>query len=86
MKVDEVPRIAGALLFRPVPHVDERGFFSRTFDREVVRSAGIDPRGSAARTSTQSPPAANTTALPVSSRRSKSFARPVKTPRRSRSS
>jgi dTDP-4-dehydrorhamnose 3,5-epimerase len=28
-----------------VPHVDERGFFSRTFDREVVRSAGIDPDG-----------------------------------------
>ena len=45
MKVDEVPRIAGALLFRPVPHVDERGFFSRTFDREIVRSAGIDPDG-----------------------------------------
>jgi dTDP-4-dehydrorhamnose 3,5-epimerase len=45
MKVDEVPRIAGALLFRTVPHVDERGFFSRTFDREVVRSAGIDPDG-----------------------------------------
>ena len=45
MKVDEVPRIAGAMLFRPVPHVDERGFFSRTFDREVVRSAGIDPDG-----------------------------------------
>jgi dTDP-4-dehydrorhamnose 3,5-epimerase len=45
VKVDEVPRIAGALLFRPVPHVDERGFFSRTFDREVVRSAGIDPDG-----------------------------------------
>ena len=45
MKVDEVPRIAGALLFRPVPHVDERGFFSRTFDREVVRAAGIDPDG-----------------------------------------
>jgi dTDP-4-dehydrorhamnose 3,5-epimerase len=45
VKVDEVPRIAGALLFRPVPHVDERGFFSRTFDREVVRSAGIDPAG-----------------------------------------
>jgi len=45
VKVDEVPRIAGALLFRPVPHVDERGFFSRTFDREVVRAAGIDPDG-----------------------------------------
>jgi dTDP-4-dehydrorhamnose 3,5-epimerase len=38
-----VPRIDGALLFVPAPHVDERGFFSRTFDRDVVRSAGIDP-------------------------------------------
>jgi dTDP-4-dehydrorhamnose 3,5-epimerase len=43
VKVDQVPRIDGAMLFRPTPHVDERGFFSRTFDREVVRSAGIDP-------------------------------------------
>ncbi|MGH3172297.1 MAG: dTDP-4-dehydrorhamnose 3,5-epimerase, partial [Streptosporangiaceae bacterium] len=43
MKVDQVPRIDGALLFRPTPHVDERGFFSRTFDRDIVRSAGIDP-------------------------------------------
>jgi len=43
VKVDQVPSIAGALLFRPTPHVDERGFFSRTFDREVMRSAGIDP-------------------------------------------
>ena len=43
VKVDQVPRIDGALLFRPTPHVDERGFFSRTFDREIVRSAGIDP-------------------------------------------
>ena len=33
VKVDQVPRIDGALLFRPTPHVDERGFFSRTFDR-----------------------------------------------------
>ena len=31
------------MLFRPTPHADERGFFFRTFDREVVRSAGIDP-------------------------------------------
>lgn len=43
MEVIEVPRIAGALLFRPVPHADERGFFSRTFDRDVVKSAGLDP-------------------------------------------
>jgi dTDP-4-dehydrorhamnose 3,5-epimerase len=45
VKVDEVPRIAGALLFRPTPHVDERGFFSRTFDADIMRSAGIDPAG-----------------------------------------
>jgi dTDP-4-dehydrorhamnose 3,5-epimerase len=41
--VRPVPRIAGALLFRPAPHLDERGFFSRTFDAEVMRAAGIDP-------------------------------------------
>jgi dTDP-4-dehydrorhamnose 3,5-epimerase len=45
VQVDQVPRIAGVLLFRPTPHVDERGFFSRTFDAEVMRSAGIDPAG-----------------------------------------
>jgi dTDP-4-dehydrorhamnose 3,5-epimerase len=43
MKVIEVSRIAGALLFRPSPHVDERGFFSRTFDADVMRAAGVDP-------------------------------------------
>jgi dTDP-4-dehydrorhamnose 3,5-epimerase len=43
LKASPVPRIAGALLFRPVPHVDERGFFSRTFDSQVARDAGIDP-------------------------------------------
>jgi dTDP-4-dehydrorhamnose 3,5-epimerase len=41
--VRPVPRIAGALLFTPAPHVDERGFFCRTFDAEVTRAAGIDP-------------------------------------------
>jgi dTDP-4-dehydrorhamnose 3,5-epimerase len=41
--VSPVSRIAGALLFRPVPHVDERGFFSRTFDADVIRAAGLDP-------------------------------------------
>ena len=30
------------MLFRPAPHVDERGFFCRTFDPEVMRAAGID--------------------------------------------
>jgi dTDP-4-dehydrorhamnose 3,5-epimerase len=43
VKVDEVPRIAGALLFIPTPYGDERGFFCRTFDTDVVRDAGIDP-------------------------------------------
>ena len=43
MDVTSVPRIAGALLFRPSPHVDERGFFSRTFDASVMREAGVDP-------------------------------------------
>jgi dTDP-4-dehydrorhamnose 3,5-epimerase len=45
MQVSQVPRIAGALLFRPQPHVDERGFFSRTFDAAIMRESGIDPAG-----------------------------------------
>jgi dTDP-4-dehydrorhamnose 3,5-epimerase len=43
MDVDLVPRIDGALLLRPTPHVDERGFFCRTFDADVMRSVAIDP-------------------------------------------
>lgn len=43
MKVTPVESIRGAYLFEPTVHADERGFFSRTFDREVMRSAGIDP-------------------------------------------
>ena len=43
MDVIEVPGIAGALVFRPSPYRDERGFFSRTFDRDVVKGAGLDP-------------------------------------------
>jgi dTDP-4-dehydrorhamnose 3,5-epimerase len=43
MDVIAVPRIAGAVLFRPTPHTDERGFFSRTYDAAITRSAGIDP-------------------------------------------
>jgi dTDP-4-dehydrorhamnose 3,5-epimerase len=43
VQVIPVPRISGALLFRPVPHVDERGFFSRTFDANVMREAGVNP-------------------------------------------
>ncbi|HVX47407.1 MAG TPA: dTDP-4-dehydrorhamnose 3,5-epimerase [Mycobacteriales bacterium] len=44
MQVDE-SEIAGLRIFLPAPHVDDRGFFSRTFDAEVVRAAGIDPGG-----------------------------------------
>ncbi|MFB6889996.1 dTDP-4-dehydrorhamnose 3,5-epimerase [Kitasatospora sp. NPDC056327] len=43
MKVTEVPEIAGAYLFEPTPFADERGFFCRTFDADVLRSVGIDP-------------------------------------------
>jgi len=43
VEVSPVPAIAGALLFTPTPHVDERGFFCRTFDVDVMRAAGIDP-------------------------------------------
>ncbi len=43
MEVSPVSRIAGALAFRPAPHTDERGFFCRTFDADVLRAAGIDP-------------------------------------------
>lgn len=43
MKAIPVPSIDGAYLFEPAPHADGRGFFSRTFDRAVVASAGIDP-------------------------------------------
>lgn len=45
MDVSFVPRIADAVLFRPTPHQDERGFFCRTFDVGVMRAAGIDPAG-----------------------------------------
>jgi dTDP-4-dehydrorhamnose 3,5-epimerase len=39
----EKTRIDGLVEFVPTPHQDERGFFSRTFDAEVARSAGVDP-------------------------------------------
>ena len=35
--------IAGCFVFSPTPHVDSRGFFSRTFEAAAARSAGIDP-------------------------------------------
>lgn len=43
MEIIDVPQIAGAFLFRPVPHPDERGFFCRTFDADAARAAGLDP-------------------------------------------
>ena len=43
VNVRPVPRVTGALLFEPTPHVDDRGFFCRTFDVDVMRGAGIDP-------------------------------------------
>lgn len=35
--------IPGLRVFTPTPHHDDRGFFSRTFDADVARKAGIDP-------------------------------------------
>ena len=35
--------IPGVIVFSPQPHPDSRGFFSRTFDSEVARRAGVDP-------------------------------------------
>ncbi|MFC1442696.1 dTDP-4-dehydrorhamnose 3,5-epimerase [Streptacidiphilus sp. N1-10] len=43
MKATEVPAIAGAYLFEPTSYADERGFFCRTFDADLVRSVGLDP-------------------------------------------
>jgi dTDP-4-dehydrorhamnose 3,5-epimerase len=43
--VTPVMRVSGALLFRPRPYRDERGFFSRTFDADIIRAAGLDPGG-----------------------------------------
>src|SRR5690606_31658763 len=42
MKIIETS-IPGLVVFEPTPHRDERGYFSRTYDVEVVREAGIDP-------------------------------------------
>jgi dTDP-4-dehydrorhamnose 3,5-epimerase len=42
MNISAVPEIAGALLLRPTPHVDERGFFCRTFDADIARTSGIE--------------------------------------------
>lgn len=39
----EATQIPGLVVFRPTPHTDERGFFSRTFDADLARTVGIDP-------------------------------------------
>lgn len=38
-----VSAIAGAHVFVPQPHRDERGFFSRSMDAAWLREAGVDP-------------------------------------------
>jgi dTDP-4-dehydrorhamnose 3,5-epimerase len=43
MNAVPVPEVQGVLLFTPSPHVDERGFFVRTFDSDIARHAGLDP-------------------------------------------
>lgn len=35
--------LPGVVVFRPTPHHDDRGFFTRTFDIAVARSAGLAP-------------------------------------------
>jgi len=40
MEICTIPRITGAVLLRPTPHADARGFFARTFDADVA--AGLD--------------------------------------------
>lgn len=37
--------IPDLIVFQPTPHRDERGYFSRTFDVEILADAGIDPAG-----------------------------------------
>jgi dTDP-4-dehydrorhamnose 3,5-epimerase len=39
----EETAIAGLYLLRPAPFHDERGFFTRTFDADVIASLGLDP-------------------------------------------
>ena len=39
----QTAELEDVLLFRPTPHRDDRGFFTRTFDAEVVAAHGLDP-------------------------------------------
>jgi dTDP-4-dehydrorhamnose 3,5-epimerase len=45
MTTRPVEEIAGAWVFVPEPHHDERGFFSRTMNATWLRDAGIDSSG-----------------------------------------
>jgi dTDP-4-dehydrorhamnose 3,5-epimerase len=40
VSVTRIPRLR---VFTPTPHPDDRGFFSRTFDSDAARRAGIEP-------------------------------------------
>ena len=44
VKVDHAP-LPGVFVFTPAPVRDERGFFTRTFDSDVMQSVGVDPTG-----------------------------------------
>lgn len=35
--------LRGPLLFTPTPHIDSRGFFTRTFDAQIAQVHGLDP-------------------------------------------
>jgi len=39
----ETVNLRDVLVFQPMPHRDERGFFTRTFDAEVAAAHGLDP-------------------------------------------
>jgi dTDP-4-dehydrorhamnose 3,5-epimerase len=39
----ESTELGDVLLFRPSPHRDDRGFFTRTFDADVAAAHGLDP-------------------------------------------
>lgn len=42
MKVTQTS-IEGLVVFEPTPHRDERGYFTRTLDVQILTDAGIDP-------------------------------------------
>ena len=42
MEIIRTP-IEGLIIFRPAPIRDERGYFSRTIDVQILADAGIDP-------------------------------------------